>query len=106
MIPKEPVDIRQYALQKIPEWSPISRKSVINLFVLSAGFLPKYLWRNWQPTLKEQGIPWQLFLKAISACEYDVNAWVEGSRSWKDLVTIITKVLDKARKEVYPLWPP
>lgn len=107
-LPDEPLLIKRGALERANsgQWSFIERSSTINMFVLAAQFLPKYLWEHWKPALKSRGISWQLFLKVISACEYDVVAWVEGRKPWKELIDVITKVLRKAEAGVYPLWPP
>ncbi len=79
---------------------------MIKLYTLSARFLPKYLWDAWKPQLKSKGIQWQLFLRALSACDHDVISWVKGNKSWSELIDVIIKVLDKAQQGVYPLWPP
>ncbi len=107
-IPPEPLEIKGKALEKAKsgEWAMIRRDKVIKLWSLSAQALPKYLWSHWNPELKARGLSWQLFLKAISACDYDVVKWVEGQLSWKELVSIVTRALEKAIKGVYPLWPP
>jgi len=108
MIPTEPFEIKRTALEKANsgEWAMIRRDKVIKFWGLSAQALPKYLWSYWRSQLKARGLSWQLFLKAISACDYDVVRWVEGQLSWEELVGIITRVLEKATKGVYPLWPP
>jgi hypothetical protein len=108
MIPAEPVEIKRRAFEAAGsrEWAFIRRDKVIKLYGLSAQALPKYLWAHWKSELKAKGLSWQLFLKAISACEYDVVRWVEGQLSWEELVGVIMRVLDKASKGVYPLWPP
>jgi hypothetical protein len=104
-VPREPAEIKEGALKMCsdPSWSFLERDRVINLFTLSANYLPKYLWREWKKELKERGIPWQLFLKAISACDHDVVRWVEGILSWEDLVGIIEETLMRASSGRYPL---
>ena len=94
-VPEEPIEIKKRALDKCedPSWSLIDRYSVINFFTLSANFLPKYLWSSWREELKRMGIPWQLFLRAVSACDRDVERWVEGALSWNDLVQSIERAL-------------
>lgn len=108
MISGEPVGIKRRAFEAAEsrEWAFIKRDKVIKFYGLSAQVLPKYLWSHWKSELKAKGLSWQLFLKAISAYEYDVVRWVEGQLSWEELVDVITRVLDKASKGVYPLWPP
>jgi len=108
MIPEEPLEIKRLALEKANsgEWAMLRRDKVIKLWSLSAQALPKYLWSCWKDELKAKGLPWQLYLKAISACDYDVIRWVEGQASWEELVGVIRHVLEKAVKGVYPLWPP
>lgn len=54
------------------------------------------------PVLNE----WQLFLRALSACDYDVVRWVEGQEPWEELVEVIAKVLERARRGLCPPWPP
>jgi len=104
-VPKEPVEIKEEALKRCsdPSWSFLEKDSVINLFTLSANRLPMYLWREWKKALKDRGIPWQLFLKALSACDHDILMWVEGALSWEDLVGIIEETLMRASSGRYPL---
>lgn len=61
------------------------RNKVIKLCALSAQALPKYLWSYWQPELKDRGLSWQLFLKVISACDYDVVRGLKDSFLRKNL---------------------
>lgn len=105
--PEEPLDIKRKALDRANsgQWASIDRNAVIKIFALSAQYLPKYLWRCWGLFLKARGVSWQLFLKAVSACDSDVIAWVEGKKPWVELVGVIAKVLEKARRGTYPLWP-
>lgn len=107
-IPEEPKEIKEYVLRKVmdPKLKFMDRDSVIRLYTLTASSLPKYLWRYWKNDLKKNEITWQLFLKALSACNYDVIRWVEDNISWNELVEIIIKVINKASKGEYPLWPP
>ncbi len=94
-IPEEPIEIKKRALEKCedPLWSMIDRYKVIRFFTLSANFLPKYLWFSWKVELRKMGIPWQVFLRAISTCDRDVERWVEGELSWNDLVQSIERAL-------------
>ena len=107
-IPPEPIELKREAYHRArsKEWSFMRRESTIKLFTLSSQGLPKYLWNYWKPVLKAKRVSWQVFLKALSACEHDVITWVEGRRTWKDLVDIIIKVIERAREGKYPLWPP
>ncbi|RLE83286.1 MAG: hypothetical protein DRJ41_05155 [Thermoprotei archaeon] len=107
-VPPEPLDLKREAIAKArsKEWSFIGRESTIKFFTLGSQGLPKYLWNYWKPALKAMKVSWQLFLRVISACEYDVIAWVEGKRSWEELVSIVLKVLRRACEGKYPLWPP
>ena len=97
-IPDEPVELKKKALTEADFLKG-------NLFAPSG--LPKYLWKHWNSELKAKGLRWPLFLKALSACKYDINLWVEGRKSWKDLVQNgLIPVLKKALEGKYPLWPP
>mgnify|MGYP005674347777 CR=1 FL=1 len=106
--PPEPVELKQKALKEAESesWRIIDREGTISLFVLGARGLPKYLWDYWKPELKALNIPWQSWLSIISACRYDVIRWVEGQKTWEELIDIIKAVLEKAKKGKYPLWPP
>ena len=109
MIPREPIDIRNLAIReaKSPKWNFLDRRKVYNIYVLNPKGLPKYLWDSWRRTLKSKGVEWPLFLKAISACEYDIHRWIEGQLPWNDLIEkVVLPVVEKAAKGIYPLWPP
>jgi len=109
MVPQEPIDLKTLALREAesPRWNFLDKRKVYNIYVLSAMGLPKYLWSKWKGMLKSKGIEWPLFLKAVSACEYDIHRWIEGQLSWKDLIEkVILPVVEKASKGIYPLWPP
>lgn len=107
-MPPEPIEIRRRALEEVDSGrlAVDRRDKAIKYWTLSTQFLPKYLWRYWESTLKARGLTWPKFLRALSACEYDVVRWVEGELSWTELVRIIVRVLDKAERGAYPLWPP
>ena len=98
-VPREPVEIKEEALRRCrdPSWSFLDREKVINIFTLTATYLPKYLWSSWRDELRRRGIPWQLFLRAISRCDRDVEKWVEGRITWEDLVNSITEALFRTK---------
>ena len=108
-IPPEPKDLKEKALDEAnsPRWSFLNKDAVYNVYVLSSMGLPKYLWNYWKPQLRVNGFKWPVFLKAVSACEYDVHKWIEGSETWEELISnVIIPVIKKAVEGKYPLWPP
>jgi len=108
-IPPEPKDLKEKALNEAnsPRWSFLNKDAVYNVYVLSSMGLPKYLWNYWKPQLRVNGFKWPVFLKAVSACEYDVHKWIEGSETWEELISnVIIPVIKKAVEGKYPLWPP
>ena len=108
-IPPEPRELKEMAIREArsPNWGFLGKGSVYNIYVMGSRGLPKYLWDFWKPQLKSVGLSWPVFLKAISACEYSVHEWLDGRRSWDELVSgVIIPVLRKAVQGKYPLWPP
>ena len=105
-VPPEPTDIKEKALKESSRWGFIDRKSVIKLYTMSAQALPKYLWNYWKYKLKEDNLSWQVFLRIFSACDNAVVEWVDSKITWEELVKTVIKIIEKAKKGSYPLWPP
>lgn len=108
-VPPEPKGLKREVLKSAnsPKSAFLSKHAVYNSVVLGSGGLPKYLWDVWKPKLKSAELPWQVFLKAISACKYDIHDWIENKLSWENLISeTIIPVIEKAAKGKYPLWPP
>jgi len=95
---EEPREMKKKAQNKAKENEKfLDRDAIIALYTASSYCIPKYLWREWSSELKQNGVFWQLFLRAISACKREIVDWAEEKISWEELLKIIKNKLEALR---------
>lgn len=99
--PPEPVSIKEKAIMEHRkaglEWDAFS------LYTLSPAFLPKYLWKYWSRSLKDQEVNWRSFLKIMSAQKRNVREWVDGKMLWEELIEKTKESVRRFKAGIYPL---
>ncbi|HUV02327.1 MAG TPA: hypothetical protein VMW67_02595 [Desulfobacteria bacterium] len=74
-VPPEPVELKKEA-----------RRNLYSLKLTHK--LPSYLWKEggWSENFKREGCNWQCFLRFHSRVGQEVDEWIIGDISWKELI--------------------
>ena len=94
-IPPEPVDIKMNFKKRMEEGDKLTKMSI-----KQGTWIASILWTDtrWKTVLKDYGLRWQDMMKVIRECYYSFLDWIEGKRSWDDVINYIVLGLERELK--------